>query len=365
MDFKNLEGAPPDFEFTSEQKQIRKLFYIAFANTCCLQKLYSDILERFKKYIEEHVLTQNDDKDILYYFFESVKYENSMEEQVRSSISIEVKKQPLLAPFNIAPEYKFANQVVSKVNSIGFQHLYELSTIKDSSESNTNTSDSDIGSGDASSRKRLKTCQRAIEVDCGPLLEVHTNRTKNTGMIPNVDVLIFMDKSVCKKLSTYLGLIYIEDILEEAEENQFNDIVSRLNNKNAKLFRLLQSYINKYLIAGNNNVCLTHHFVLWQNINANVRAVISNELDYSIYMKVSQTANFVISLDKHPSFLSYVEAVSMIIDKFLHCKCHVIAKYKCDKNLYCKVKLSLLSVIPLYILQYFRQCKILECECEL
>lgn len=362
MDFKNIEGAPPRWEFPSEHKKLRKSLYIAFANTCSLQKLYSDILERFKKYIKEHLLTQNYDKDILYYFLESDKYENSMEEQVKSSISIEVIKQPLLPPFNIASEYKIANQVVLEMNEIGYQHLYELSSVEDSSE--TNTSDSDTESRDGPNRKRLKTCQRAIEVDCGPMLYAHTNKTKNTGMVPNVDVLIFMDRSVCKKLSTYLGLIYLEEIIEEAEEKINENILARLDNNNSKLYRVLQSYINKSLMAGKNNVCLTHHFVLWQNINANVRAVISNKLDYATNMVVSKTENFVIRLDEHPSFLSYVEGVSVIIDTFLHCKCHVIAKYKGDKNLYCNVKLPLLSVIPLYILHYFRQCKILECECE-
>jgi hypothetical protein len=81
-----------------------------------------------------------------------------------------------------------------------------------------------------------RTWQRAIVVNCGSLVEFHTNKTKNTGTVPNVDVLIYMDSSFCKKLSTYLDLIYIEEILEQAEEKPFKDILPRLNNKNSKLY---------------------------------------------------------------------------------------------------------------------------------
>lgn len=44
------------------------------------------------------------------------------------------------------------------------------------------------------------------------------NTTKITGTSVHVDILIFMDKKFSKQLCDYLGLIYAEAVLKEAEE---------------------------------------------------------------------------------------------------------------------------------------------------
>lgn len=100
------------------------------------------------------------------------------------------------------------------------------------------------------------------------MLKYHDkNATEITGTMVHVHILIFIDKSVCKKLSEYLGLIYGENLLIEAEENCTNSVLHRLNNKNVKLYTLIQFYINKKLLAGCNNICLVHILQLWEHLS--------------------------------------------------------------------------------------------------
>lgn len=333
-----------------------------------LEKLYTDVLARFKKYISTNLLEQKYDKDILYSFFKSMECASTMKEQEKTNLSIEIYSRPLLPAINIAPSLKISHQMLTKMNNIGYQHLYMLSTMTDTSESsNANTSDSDLGSGDhVPLKKKLKTCQKAIKVNCESMLEPHIkNSIRVTGATVHVDILIFVDKTICKQLTDYLGLIYVEGVLEDAEEKDINDILFRLNNKSAKLYKLIQSYINKQLINGYNNICLVHHLSLWENFNANVRAVISTETRNIAFMEAVKTSNFHVNLGEHNiSVLDYVESIAVIIDKALNFESHVVAKYKCE-NCYRNVKLPLISIIPLYILRYFRQCRIVEQNAEL
>src|SRR5699024_8597297 len=132
-----------------------------------------------------------------------------------------IRSRPLLPAINIAPSLMISGQILTKMNEIGYQHLYLLAETTDSSESfNTDTSDSDSGSGDCVPlKKKLKTCQKAIEVNCNSMLGPHIeNTTTLSGTTVNVDILIFMDEEFSTKLCDYLGLIYVEAVLAEADE---------------------------------------------------------------------------------------------------------------------------------------------------
>lgn len=153
--------------------------------------------------------------------------------------------------------------------------------------------------------------------------------------------------------------------MKEAGEKDVNYVLFRLDNKSAKLYRLIQSYINKYLINGYNNICIVNHLSLWKNFNANVRAVVSTDTRKVTFMEAVKTSNFHVKLGEHVSVLDYIESISLIIDKALNFESHVVAKYKCEENCYRNVKLPLISIIPLYILRYFRHCRIVEENAEL
>lgn len=369
MDFTKLQGMSNDMNemrLSPEEKYLRKSIYIIFANADMLGKLYTDVLVRFKKYISTNLLQQKYDKDILYSFFNDVEYASTMKEQKRITLNVKIYSRPLLPAISIPPSLKISHQTLTKMNNIGYQHLYILSAMTDTSESsNTNTSDSDSDNG-VPLKKKLKTCQKAIEVNCNSMLEPHIeNTTGITGTTVHVDILIFMDKKFSKQLSDYLGLIYAEAVLEEAEEKDINVVLFRLKNKSANLYKLIQSYINKYLINGYNNICIVNHLSLWEKFNANVRAVISTDTQNVTFMKAVKTTNFHVKLGEQISLLDYVESISVIIDKVLNFESHVIAKYKCEENCYRNVKLPLVSIIPLYILRYFRHCRILEQDVEL
>lgn len=202
MDLTKLHGISDDTKLSPEEKYLRKSIYIMFANTSMLQKLYTDVLVRFKKYISTNLLEQEYDEDILYSFFKSMEYASTMKEQEKINLNVEVYSRPLLPAINIAPSLKISHQMLTKMNNIGYQHLYMLSAMTDTSESSSETSDS--SSGDCVCvplKKKLKTCQKAIEVNCESMLEPHI---KNTTIIPgtsvHVDILIFMDKKFSKQL---------------------------------------------------------------------------------------------------------------------------------------------------------------------
>lgn len=62
----------------NNKKIIGKIFKLLYIPSICKHMF---LFRKLKKNIKEHVLTQNGDKDILYYVFESDK--NSMEEQTK------------------------------------------------------------------------------------------------------------------------------------------------------------------------------------------------------------------------------------------------------------------------------------------
>lgn len=345
------------------EQHLRRSVYIMFANANNLEELYTDVLGRFEEYIRTNLLQERYDEDILQTFLKSKKYAptTSIMKEHDNNVNVEIHSRPLLPTINIAPSLKISGQIHTKMNAIGYQHLYILAEMRGSSES-CNTDSSDSGSGDCVPlRKKLKTCQKAIEVNCKSMLGPHIkNTTQLTGTTVEVDLLIFMGEEFSAQLCNYLGLIYVESLLKEAEEDT-DSVIYRLNYKTAKLYRLIQSYINKYLINGYNNICIVNNISLWENFNANVRAVISTNSKDINFVEAVKISNIYVNLgENNISLLDYVESVALIINKALSFGSHVVAKYACEKNCYRNVRLPLTSIIPLYILRYFRLCRIVE-----
>lgn len=77
-------------------------------------------------------------------------------------------------------------------------------------------------------------------------------------------------------------------------------------------------------------ICLVNHLTLWGDFNANVRAVISTKDSNVSFTEAVTTSNFHIKLDEHISVLDYVKSISVIIDKALNFKSHVVTKYECE-----------------------------------
>jgi hypothetical protein len=72
-----------------------------FANANKLEKLYTDVLARFKKYISTNLLYKTNmyDEDILHFFLKNKEYASTisnMKEQDKINVNVEIRSCPLL-----------------------------------------------------------------------------------------------------------------------------------------------------------------------------------------------------------------------------------------------------------------------------
>lgn len=357
-------------QLNSSNKQLRNSIYIHFANTDSLHTLFGDFVSRFVIFMERFVLNVDTCDDILYSFFDARQIEETAQEIKRCPVRIHIVSRPLFSTVQIAPELRSIKRNIGalRMKEIGYQHLHLPPPASDSSNNSNSDADSDASSNvaeDTHISKKLKTCERTIanlKNDC--MFKHHrSNHTKVDEHNVQVDILIFVDKSVCKQLSKYLGLIYLEDLLIDhlTSVNEVADLILQLKNTHHRFSRVLQSYINKKLIAGFNNICLIHTLELWDRVSANARAVISNGREPLDYVRAIKDTHFFIELNENHTILDYLESIALIIDNALHCDTSLDGRccLEGDQKFF-RVKMPLMSLVPLHVLRYFAQSAIIE-----
>lgn len=152
----------------------------------------------------------------------------------------------MFAPIHVSAEILSEHQrttVTSKFSRIGCQHIYIYKYLGDSNSSTPNSSASEglIDDDSEPILKKLKTCQKNKNAEFENELDRHKrNSIDLTGNKVVIDVLIFCSsKTAVQKLAKYLGLICLEDLIEEAKINANKvDVLDRLFNENAKICRL-------------------------------------------------------------------------------------------------------------------------------
>lgn len=378
MDFTELTGLHSNLcmknQLDRTNKQLRNSVYIHFANTDTLHILFGDFVTRFKSFVEGFILTVDTSQDILYSLLDAKQFHTDKQENRRDPLKIKIISQPLFSTINIAPDLRNPKRNIGalRMKEIGYQHLHLLHSASDSSNnSNSDDADSDASSvpEDAHITKKLKACEKTIvNIKRDFMFKHHrANYTKVDENKVHVDILIFVDKSVCRQLSKYLGLVYLEDLLIDhiTSVHDISDTIYELRNKNNRFTRVLQSYINKKLISGYNNVCLIHTLELWDKITANARAIISNGGEPLNFVKAIRDTHFFIELNENHTIMDYLEAIALIVDNALHCETSLTARccLQCDDDddvKFVKVKLPLMSLVPLHVLRYFAQSAIIE-----
>jgi len=202
----------------------------------------------------------------------------------------------------------------------------------------------------------LKTCQKAKYINLfGELSRHWKNSTHWTNNVACTDVLIFVDEKIGKTLAVYLGLIHLESIITEAELNakESEILLVRSANKGAKLYKLIQAFINQKLMIGRHNFCLTSNYDFFLNIKANTKAIIFKENDYLTFTNLPAYSNFEVRLQNDASVLEYISAVAKVTNKILKVQSDFEVIFHVSENYFHKVNLPMFSVIPFYILSFF------------
>jgi len=211
--------------------------------------------------------------------------------------------------------------------------------------------------------KTYKTCQLKIFMDCKNLLLPYDNNfTQLTGTKTKLKVLILCpqnSKTICQKIATHLGLIFIEDMFGKIEENAKNKKLSlKVKQKEGKLYPLFQNYIARSLMLGCSNISLTCDLAIFKNMNSNVKCMIFHEEDNIRYPTDEPLINMFVQT-KNDTFLDYLSAISEIIDFTLKCKVNIPAIHSISYKFYnCNV--SAVDIVPLYILKFFAGLKMAE-----
>ena len=144
---------------------------------------------------------------------------------------------------------------------------------------------------------------------------------------PTTDLLIFVDnESMCQSLATFLGLVIIEGLVRGAKINVNIDEVLQLRTKNkgAKLYKLIQLYLNRKLMFGSNNICITSNYNLFKFIRSDAKAVMFYKSEYTTLINHLDYSNFQVEI-QDTNFLTYVSAISEIVSKFINIKSSIDA----------------------------------------
>lgn len=213
-------------------------------------------------------------------------------------------------------------------------------------------------------RRKKKTCQKAEVVceDIPGLFVCHRHNSEDIkGTTVHVDLLIFLlNPEICAVLTKLLGMIFIDKILLLSNEHEIEE---RIRDKEVKIYRLLQTLINRELIHGCHNICLTNSPYLFENIKANFKSVIvTNERNLMVESLIKVTNHKVYILE-NLNYLPYISAITEIVNEALLCEASVPAVFKLfghEKEELYKINLSLISIIPFYVLRYIAQEKIVS-----
>lgn len=295
------------------------MLYLEWSNSVDVKSMFRDMIRLIRNYFEQNVVIFNDvipNRDIL----ETIMDEKLLKEPVnvkKIEVILQIFDYPISTPVFIAERIlrgHYRTSATSILKEVGCQHVFLHNKMVDSSSA------SSISSPESESRKRktpsaskstadelsahadhtpkkLKTCQIACWVDCGLELRRHqTNYTSVKGTPIIVDVLFFTPKrDVLEKLAVHLGLISIDKIVREAGiEADLEEVLQlRMDNPDAKVYRLIQAYINRDLMFGRSNVCITSNESVFEIVNANVKVALLQESESVSYSSVTRFSSMV------------------------------------------------------------------------
>ncbi|CAH1721348.1 unnamed protein product [Aphis gossypii] len=367
-----------------DNKFLRKDYYCYWANTKAIDVRFRKIVHDMKNFFIHHVIvvdmdSNNYNGDILFSFIgkknpKSPQFGDFEPLNIQPSnvmIFDHCLNQQILIGEDILN--KFDRQTAcSNVKALGYQHIHRHNIIEsDTSDStiyNMFTSSSDDIFEEPEKKKQkikiYKTCQMKIFRDCNNLLFPHNdNCTQLTGTKTKLEVLILCpqnSKTICQKLATHLGLIFIEDMFGKMEENTKNKKFNQnVNQKHGKvLYPLFQNYVARSLMLGCNNISLTCDLAIFKNMNSNVKCMIFSEKDSLRYITAKPLINMFVQT-KNDTFVDYLSAISEIIDFTVKCKVSISAIYSISDKFYnCNV--PAVGIVPFYILKFFAEKKMAE-----
>jgi len=242
-------------KLTRDNLKLRRDLYIAWANSEDQFTLFQEVTNQLMAFAKKYCIKFNsemmsDEDDILYTLLDC---HNIVEDQgegvatTSATTSVEVKIQILNYPLYIQSmasqlghynlnRYVRRSCYSSNVKTIRGRHLFMHNTVDSSSTSEV--SEDDLLTCQ-SPRKRRRLCQITANINYDGQLDSHRdNITILKGAITRVDVLILCHrdvKTMTQRLARYLGLIFIEDVIEEmAKENpdpnqsEYDDLLNLL-----------------------------------------------------------------------------------------------------------------------------------------
>lgn len=371
-----------------DQFSIRRTVYIKWTNSNNVRELFRstlrDINEYFKSYYLEIDLQHHPERDILTSIRNNKKKRLGLETCDRISFDFKVTKADytLSTPIYISKEILakcFKSEPASSMNSVRTQHvrlhshMVDIDTFSSSSSVDTKLDD-DEGSPSKKKKldenlellKKIKTCQLAKYARCSEQLALHQkNNSEFVGNQAYANVLIFIkDYEICQRLANYLGFICVENAILQGNINaNINEVLQiRTANKNAYLWRLIQSYINIELMFGCSNICLTSNCNIFTTVNAQSKCIILKKSDEMCRFHLLEYANFVVNINNGENHLIYISAIAEMLNMILNVEASIPAiLYETNSKNYCNVNVPLSSLVPLYILEFFSQVLNKDC----
>ena len=382
LDFTVLP-VPTAKDLKADNGLLRRKFYTGIANAEDMLQTIRLVKNQLNNFFMSHYLevTENElpAEDILKHLLENTLVLNTTDDITTISLD-EVKSKDYPVSYPILVSEKLLQKIdrtycTSRVKNIGFCHLF-VNDMRDSATSSYDSYDSQADDVVSSARKRKrtkKTCGVQKWVNCDGNLVLHEDNSTRIGNIVVVDTLIFCEKrDVCRSLASHFGFIFLDDLMETSEEfESYTDmgerraeISHRLSNRNAKLYREVQSLMNQKIIFGFNTICFTSYMHLFKNAKASIKATINEKEISDLCLEASQHSSIVIRV-KENCILQYIVAIAEIIAHALNCNFEMTAVYckvekvgeEVKKKFY-NVQFPLAGVIPLYILRLVAQlCK--------
>jgi len=366
-----------------DNKLLRRDYYCAWANSTAVDIKFDEIVRQMKNFFTDHVIVidmdlTNYEGDILFSFIgkknpKSLLFGDFEPLNIQPSnvkIFDHCLNQPILLSENILIKSN-RHTACSNKKALGFQHINRHKIIEtDASNSSINdmfsSTSEDFFDGPERKRQKIntyKTCQLKIFMDCNNLLHPHNkNFTQLKGTETKLEVLILCpqnSKTICQKIVTHLGLIFIEDMFGKIEQNAKNKkMFYNVDQKKGKLYPLFQNYVARSLMLGCSNISLTCDLAIFENMNSNVKCLIFSEKDTIRNSAVKHLINMYVQT-KNDTFVDYLSAISEIIDFTLKFKVSIPAIYSISDKFYnCNV--SAVGIVPLYILKFFAEKKMAE-----
>uniref|UniRef100_A0A1Y1M158 Uncharacterized protein n=1 Tax=Photinus pyralis TaxID=7054 RepID=A0A1Y1M158_PHOPY len=340
--------------FTSEPK-LRKDLYLVMSNTGTrnIKQRCRDLHKQFVEYtINKVIPIDGMIKDLLHL----VMINGGLRPWQPTYKKLDCELNYLIDRVVLCPELKLEGidkdkyrSVANVTRSVGVQHVV-LSSVPDLSDGSVSESLESSDSGDKLETEPKKKLRKVVQEAKNINVDSHiSNFRRDPLILCQVDILILITLSNAAYVAKHLGLIYLEDVLDDVQ-----NVTEYLLNTNAKCYKLAQTRITEKLMNGFSNIVVTSNISAWKNIRANVRAILTEEnmLDVIYRKEMNEASDYVVLVD---SFLSCVEAIGGIVSKALHFPVTTPVKYEVDGKKFATINVPITAIVPLYIIRYLTQ----------